>query len=546
MRRITQLDWIKYFPFAKPRDDQAEFISFALNAFLVEGKRFVIGELPTGIGKSAVAVTIARYLREHDRIDPDAEYSHGAYVLTTQKILQEQYMEDFAELSMRSIKSSSNYQCKFYTEQTCAESRRVLEKLEKHLAGTPFHRQCRGACTYVEAKSEFMEADMGVTNFSYFLAETMYGGALTARQLMVIDEAHNVESEVAKFVALKIEPGSDYELIKIVLPRFKDQSEAFEWVRDKYRPEAQARLTLTAKKIEQGLKKAKNPKRPSKSLLKLMRENEQLDKHLCKVNRFIDSYNPYDWILNQDEKSIEFKPVDVSRHTEWHLFKHAPRCLILSATILDYQFYCETLGIKLDQVAFRSFDSPFPAEKRPVHFLPVGKMNAAEIDKTLPIMVEIVKDLLKQHANDKGIIHVHNYKVLKVLQEGIKDDRMLFQTGGDVREKILWEHSRSTDPTVLVSPSMTEGVDLRDDLSRFQIFCKVPFPYMGDEYVKRKMARSPKWYPFVTARTVVQAVGRSIRNERDWATTYILDTSWEWFLKQNRSMFPEYFLKALV
>jgi hypothetical protein len=91
MQKITKRDWVKYFPFDAPRKDQEEFIDFALNAFMREGKRFVIGELPMGIGKSAVAVTIARYLAATDpptELDDEGEpiVTRGAYVLTTQNL----------------------------------------------------------------------------------------------------------------------------------------------------------------------------------------------------------------------------------------------------------------------------------------------------------------------------------------------------------------------------------------------------------------------------------------------------------------------------
>lgn len=543
MNKIIESDWLKFFPFGKPRNEQIIAINFALNAFLREGKRFVIEEMPTGVGKSAIAVTVARYIASVHPSKHDDMFVSGAYVLTTQKILQEQYVDDFQKLGLESIKSSSNYQCRFYIEQSCAESLRVLTKLESRLMGTPFFKQCKGSCAYKEQKTKFLQAPMGVTNFSYFLAETMYGGALEPRQLLVVDEAHNVENEIAKFVAVRIEPGSEREVVKISVPSFIDQAQAFGWIRDVYLPAALKHMDKVAKKIAVALLK---DDKPSRATLKHMRENENLDKHICKINRFIESYNQNDWVYNKDEKSVEFKPVDISRDTNYCLFKTSPYVLMMSATILDNDFFCETLGIRPNDMAFKSFDSPFPASKRPIHYLPSGKMSAAEIDRTLPVMVEMVREILNQHPTEKGIIFAHSYRILQAIKDSIKDRRLLFQTNGEVRERILWEHSRSPEPTVLVSPSMTEGVDLRDELSRFQVFCKIPYPFLGDQFVKRKMSRSPKWYPFVTARTIVQAAGRSIRNENDYATSYILDGSWEWFLKQNRKMFPEYFLKALV
>ncbi len=44
------------------------------------------------------------------------------------------------------------------------------------------------------------------------------------------------------------------------------------------------------------------------------------------------------------------------------------------------------------------------------------------------------------------------------------------------REEVIAEHVNSTKPTVLISPSLHTGLYLKDDLSRFQIITKVPYP----------------------------------------------------------------------
>jgi Rad3-related DNA helicase len=61
-------------------------------------------------------------------------------------------------------------------------------------------------------------------------------------------------------------------------------------------------------------------------------------------------------------------------------------------------------------------------------------------------------------------------------------------------------------------------------LSRFQIIAKVPFPNLGDKYISVKKDLLPKWYAYQTAKTIVQSYGRSVRNENDYAVTYILDS----------------------
>ena len=131
-------DYVKYFPFSRIRPEQHKAIEFAIDAF-ESGKRYVILEMGTGCGKSATGVTIARYMEVHGEktFDEDNMPLSGAYVLTTQKVLQQQYLDDFGpgvgqgKNLMLSIKSSNNYKCGFYPDQTCAESRRVLNQLGK-------------------------------------------------------------------------------------------------------------------------------------------------------------------------------------------------------------------------------------------------------------------------------------------------------------------------------------------------------------------------------------------------------------------------------
>ena len=188
-------DYLPFFPFPKIRKEQREAIEFAIDAY-ESGKRFVILELGTGVGKSATGIAIARYMETHgSSIKNDAgDPLTGAYIVTTQKILQEQYLRDFGPQCgkgiVRSIKSSSNYTCSFYSDQSCAESKRILTKLGKQLNGTEFQKHCKQQCKYSIEKQEFIDSPIAVTNFPYLLAESTYSGKLEPRAMLVVDEAH--------------------------------------------------------------------------------------------------------------------------------------------------------------------------------------------------------------------------------------------------------------------------------------------------------------------------------------------------------------------
>ena len=150
-------------------------------------------------------------------------------------------------------------------------------------------------------------------------------------------------------------------------------------------------------------------------------------------------------------------------------------------------------------------------------------MSFKEIDQTLPKLAAAVKEILENHPNEKGIIHCHTFKIANYLKKNIRNPRLLIHNS-DNREETLRRHLRANKPTVLLSPSMTEGVDLVEDASRFQIICKVPYPYLGDKLVKKRMNKWKWWYPLKTAKTIVQATGRSVRSKDDHAVTYILDS----------------------
>lgn len=540
-------DYVQYFPFSKIRAEQKAAIEFAIDAY-ESGKKAVLLELATGVGKSATGITIARYVDTHLEHDKnDSGPLTGAYVLTTQKILQQQYMSDFGPTSgknlMRSIKSSNNYSCKFYPDQSCAQSKRVLTQLSKQLNGTEFQKQCKESCTYSLEKSDFIESPLSITNFSYFLAETTYSGKLEPRGMLVIDECHNIESELGKFIEVTFSEKFSKDVLKCKVPVSEDQAAIHKWIGGPYKKALQKHLKHLEKLLHSKIDTQAN-------FSDISKQYELLDKHVCKLDRFLEVYTPQNWVLNiikqEDKKSykkFEFKPIDIGVYNDT-LFKLGARILMMSATVVDKDVFCDSVGLRPSDVAYLRIPSPFPVKNKPVHYIPVGSMSKSKVDQTLPMMVEAVRMLLEKHSDEKGIIHTSNFKIAKYLVENLKTGRLITHDSSN-RDVALKTHYESAEPTVIISPSMMEGVDLADESSRFQIICKIPFPYLGDEVIKKRMEKNKFWYPYMTAKAIIQSLGRSIRNENDYATSYILDADWSFFYEKNRHMFPDDFKKSL-
>ena len=536
----------KIFPYSSIRDQQQQAINFALDSIKNEGKKFVVIEAGTGVGKSAIGLTVARYLCNDTEMVSNKD--NGSYFLTTQKILQDQYVKDFGGFkgAMRSIKSSSNYTCNFNKKNSCGESLRALRTAEK---GTPFWKSCSFNCVYRKAKESFISGSEGVTNFPYFLAETQYSGKLLPKRVMVIDEAHNVDAQLSKFIEITISDKFCKSFLNLSLPSGMTQLQYINWVSDSYMSTISVKLRHLSKMLEKyvGLK----DKIKSGEFASIAKKFDMLDKHVCKVRRFLELYDKDNWVMNEIEgdrytnKKVEFKPIDIAPYANEMLYSYGDVVIMMSATILDKDAFAECTGIPLDKTAFISLPSPFPIENRPIVYSGIGKMSSSSINDTMPRMVKAVKEILAQHKNDKGIIHCHSYRVANFLKKNIRSSRLLIH-GSDDRDKVLEKHMKSKTATVLVSPSMSEGIDLKGDLSRFQIICKVPYPYLGDKLIRKKMNKWKWWYSLQTAKSILQSVGRSVRSKDDTAITYILDSDFDTFYSRNKHFFPDDFKNSLV
>jgi Rad3-related DNA helicase len=546
-------DWRPYFPLdSAPREGQIRAIDEILEGF-DKGHQTYLLDAPTGSGKSAIAVTIARYMAAQQGSVAKLTDA-GAYFLTTQKILQEQYLRDFeleAHGGMVELKSSTNYTCGYDERQSCGESKRALAALGKNADGTNWKRHCTQSCVYNDAKRRFMNGLLGITNYSFFLAETTYVGKLEPREFLVCDECHNVESEICKFVEVEVTDRFCKKHLGINLSSYDDPDQLFKWMSDKYKP-ALGGMIEQVKKSLSLFKDNDGSFGNDETFKTLVKQNDLLDKHICKVNRFIDRFQPEAWIVNRDKRkdhrgdrvSLTFKPIDAVTWSEASLLRFGDKRLLMSATVLDKTAFCRSLGLDESKTGYMALPSSFPAENRPIHYLPVGKMSMKELDDTLPRLAEAVKELLKAHHDQKGIIHCVNFRVANYLRDVLNDPRILTHTSEN-RDTVLKYHQESKEPTVLCSPSMMEGVDLAGDLARFAIIAKIPYPSLGDKALKKRIARDPWYYDYLTTRSFVQALGRSVRSETDTCTLYVLDECFSAFRGKNKRTIPDYVQEAL-
>lgn len=522
-----------------PRPKQVDAIKWFLAN---KDKRYFFLELPVGTGKSYVGLSIAKIVG--DMVEGGKT---GSYVLTPQRILQEQY-EQTAKEHVISLYGKSNYECD--THGTTCDIGGLLEKGEG----------CKG-CTNCPHKVAFNDALHTKTNLvlNYALGLTIFSylKQFKKRDVMVFDECHNIEKFLVEFGSPVISKRK-CDKAKVTLPTSTDPRAIIEWVQGPYKLGVM-RYINELEEIEDDI--AQRRGKPSQADIVLLRELSSYSDHLEEINRLVRLSQDWEsfisqYVLVRDTNSVTFKPLQAIKQFRDLCEPMADKFVFMSATILDHKQFCDNLGIDPSETAFLSVDSDFPVENRPVFYLPQMKMNYQWNDPANAAsrkqMLAMIDDILSSHEGESGIIHTGNFQISEWLVKNLKSkSHKIFhhnpQVGGvsTNRNRVIQEFTDCRSPAVLISPSITEGLDLKDDLSRFAIIAKVPYKNLMDAWIKRRMEMSSKWYQLQAITDVIQGCGRVVRSADDWGVTYILDTSWGYLFNSNRNVIPRWWQAGL-
>ena len=526
---------IENFPFTEPRFGQLDIIQ-NINDAIRQGYKYIILEAGTGTGKSAIATTLAKMYE-------------SAYILTMTKQLQSQYSNEFdfplvkgrgnfaclnsnldATCDMGTCKTtptSSNFFCSFGVAKNPTLDAELA--FEDSYGGAVFY-QSSNHCHYWNQKANAINSPITLMNYDYAIVELNYVKHFAPRSLLILDEAHNIENKLMATMEVTL---YNRTLEKDINKRISDETlkngELEDWkmeidaIRDSYED-------IDLKDVT---KNKADRIRSTISRLKTLSNN--LEKE------------PKNWVIDAEEAGVVFKPLRVHHYAKDNLLKYGDVVIFMSATILSHKMFSKWLGLNPNEVYHIKVDSPFTKEKRPIILNLAGKMSANRIKNTAPKTIPILQEILTKHENDKGLIHTHSYKCQQYIVNNLYNSRLISHSSKN-REQILNFFEKDENPLVLVSPSMSEGVDLPYDKCRFQIIYKMPFPYLGDKQVNMRMKRDKKWYAYKTVMTLMQAYGRGMRAEDDSCYTYIIDSDINMLFKSPmyRSLIPDFFKEAVV
>ena len=489
-----------------------------------------LADAPTGIGKSLIGAAFQKTANQN-----------FVYLVNT-KQLQDQILADFPYA--RTLKGRSNYPClRFPTKFPSISANECTDS-------SAFRCEQKIDCPYRKAKEAALSAPLAVLNYSYFLYECNFAndngdmGRFSNHGPIIADEVDAIEDELMGFISLVITK-KQLDMLAIDPPTHKTKFEAWlEWSNS-----AVMQLKIIVDNLEQETARSNGWRTSDMMLMKKLTSYRRL---LGKLSYFSKEVNNT-WVWYPSDEQWEFKPVWVSKYSQGTFWKHVPMMYGMSATILDPRQLDKNIGISNPNYD-RSYDyiqmsSPFKKENRPIYYRPVASISNKTIDEDLPKVLAEVDRILDDHAKDKVLIHTVSYKIRDYIINRSKHYQRMMTHATIDRATKLETFKNSSKPLVLVSPSMDRGVDLPGDQCRAVIIVKVPFPYLGDPQIQKRLYGSKdgnSWYAHKTVSTIIQMSGRGCRAEDDYCTTYILDEQFGKLIVEHGSLFPSWFKQAII
>jgi len=525
-----------YFPLKfKPRSQQIEMFNMTKHS-INNGKKFVLLNAPTGSGKSYFAIMFANWYKNY--VNTSAKFD----IITNSKILQQQYNDEFEFIN--DLRGQSNYKCRRHN--TDCRTGKELNKAAKQMP-------CL-SCPYDMAKESWIDGSISLTNFHLYNSFAFYvEGTLLDRSanVLIVDEAHDFESVFCDFISIKLSPrilknyGMETHIIEMYQRRMVDIKTAggfISFLEKDFIPYIQG----LRGEFEEMLGDASESKLKAiyaDYITYIENAEEKFDSLLKDFEKNEDNWTLDITKSKLDEIELNMQPIWGNVYLNEIIWEKYDHVIFMSGSILDKEMFSYLNGFDESITDYYELDSTFPVKNRPLYYYQAGKMTYDKRESTFKEQVKVIEKILKKYKNDRGIIHTTNYEIAKWLKEAIKDRRLIYHETENREEQL--DKMKNKKNGIIVSPSMTSGISLDDDLSRFQVLLKVPYPNISSNKIKARQASNKKWYAWRTIVDIVQAYGRTTRSEDDWSHSYILDSSFSDLLRYNKKMMPKYFVEAI-
>ena len=537
---------------ALPRPPFAAFPSWrpgqleTVEAVLQSRRRFQLVTAPTGSGKSLIAAAIA---------GPEPA---AGIILTATKQLQDQYQTDFPGFA--ELRGISNYPCavmtttmdfgKLHSTVRNRVWRMASGDVPSHAGAAPCHdapwkpyrqeeiqhlpgggsQRVKGAwvdpcplahdgCTYIAARVAVTAHDRPAI-LNYHVWGSLWSLDMTRwpmpiPKVLVCDEAHALETLICDLVAVTLEK-PDIDILENaagvdVGPLRDAETEehartAAQGILDGLERESPPVLTG----LETGLDQILGTATPQKRLRRALERLESIAR--MDVDRWA-------W----EGSSLTAAPLKAADYADV-VWGGCEQVVLMSATATEHTM--AALGI--EDVEAVPVAAPTPECRRLVKVPDMPALNFRTMDEHLPGLVQRIEEIAVANRGHAGVVHCHSYRLRTQIWERLHERvraRIVTHDRGELPDAMARFRGavHQGEAPILLSPTATTGVDFPDDMARWQVIAKFPWPSFGSRIVKRRAEADPEWPLRTACATLAQTIGRGVRSADDWCETWVLD-----------------------
>ncbi len=299
-----------------------------------DGVTNIFLEAPTGVGKSYLAWTVARYCQ--------AEMGWRTRILVPNLYLEAQYITDFSQLGMLRLEASRHYKCPEFKTCDIGRGNEMVHEpppavaSEGSASGGPAvvksianrgESKCKDLeCSYLMARSAFESCPVGVSNTAYALTCARFGHRFVSGDFLIVDEAHNLADQIAALYEVSVDCS--------LAPEDPPIGQELAWLKTVHLPILKKRITA----LQMAVASMEAP--PDDVIAKLSRlTNDAVD------IAFVTDTPANEWVVTRPEGSILVQPLWASRVAPRLLNFLAPLRLFMSGTFLDYNHHVASLGL---------------------------------------------------------------------------------------------------------------------------------------------------------------------------------------------------------
>jgi Rad3-related DNA helicase len=530
-------------------DNQAEVVTQIFNNLQNNQRQLLIA--PTGSGKSFIAFALSM-LYSH-------EYSAKTFVVTNTKQLQEQYVQDASKLTLKfgNISGLDNYKCHVnnstYALGHCSSNLgyRTIEQKQT--------LDCFAKCEYLQSRDAAIKSPLAITNYNYWLIQQNYvklrhnNYSFANRLLTIFDECHSIPDIVQNHFAVNLNTAyvsgilhesANYNVLTASMinhimhiinkiHQTNDTNEIQSLLKSLYN-NLQSSKTNFDKLISkfQDSYKPENHKENA-SMHYVMSLYDKIKDLYCKIEDYIELIDTYgnQYIVKDSDNTSwsKFRFANDIALIALNIHKHTKHSLFMTATAGNADILSNVLALGKDKYDVIELNSTWSFDKSPIYYDPSnGKMTYHHKHKNENKLLNSISSIVKQHSLDNGLIHSRSYDLTKSIVDSLKNNNshvILSHNNAQERIQSLNKHKQLNNKSIIISPSMHEGVNFNDDYARFMILCKMPYINPHDKLTKRRQKFMPEWIELNNAIHVIQSLGRPIRHSKDYCTTYLLDRS---------------------